>query len=285
MKRNLKIIGCLGLIVAVLALPVAASAPEPAPGWRAAVAGTPWVKRLVCLWTGAEQDDSAPPLSPRLEAFFKVIERGNLFDVFHQGGPIMWPLLGAALLSLITVLERAGFFALEHLRRNEREKQKFMQALREGDIEAAGVIGRQSRYFVVRVLGYALAHRGPALEGAVTYATEQELQRYRRGVSVLDTVITLAPLLGLLGTVTGMMASFSLIGGDLGAPGAITGGIAEALIATAFGLGIAITSLIPFNLINQRVETATQEIDEAANALMMLFAAHGVAPAKGGAGC
>jgi biopolymer transport protein ExbB/TolQ len=83
-------------------------------------------------------------------------------------------------------------------------------------------------------------------------------------------VITLAPLLGLLGTVTGMMGSFSLIGGELSAPGAITGGIAEALIATAFGLGIAITSLIPFNVLNARMEDARHEIESAAKELELL---------------
>jgi len=82
---------------------------------------------------------------------------------------------------------------------------------------------------------------------------------------VLDTVITLAPLLGLLGTVTGMMGSFAVIGGDLSSPGAITGGIAEALIATAFGLGIAIAALLPFNYLNAREEEARMEMQDAAS--------------------
>jgi len=83
-------------------------------------------------------------------------------------------------------------------------------------------------------------------------------------------VITLAPLLGLLGTVTGMMGSFSLIGGELSAPGAITGGIAEALIATAFGLGIAITALIPFNYLNARTDEANHELESAGAQLELL---------------
>ena len=99
----------------------------------------------------------------------------------------------------------------------------------------------------------------------------EELERAARFLPVLDTIITLAPLLGLLGTVTGMMRSFSLIGGELSAPGAITGGIAEALIATAFGLGIAITALIPFNFLNSRVEEARHELDAAAGRTELLL--------------
>jgi len=253
----------------------AGGAADARPGWLETLARQPWAKRLAHMWTGEEQDDADVATAGRLGTFLGLVERGNLFQLFRKGGPIMWPLFCAALLSLGTVLERIGFFTLERFRRNASEQWKFMTALREGQIGQAVAISRRSRFFVVRVLGYALTHRDSALEGAVQYAKEQELHRYRRGIPILDTVITLAPLLGLLGTVTGMMASFSLIGGELGAPGAITGGIAEALIATAFGLGIAITSLIPFNLMNQSLEVATQEIDEAANAMQMVLADKG----------
>jgi biopolymer transport protein ExbB len=105
------------------------------------------------------------------------------------------------------------------------------------------------------------------------YAQAQELKRWKRGLPILDTVITLAPLLGLLGTVTGMMGSFSLIGGELSAPGAITGGIAEALIATAFGLGIAITALLPFNFLNSKLDEASHEIESAGTQLELIMQA------------
>ena len=137
--------------------------------------------------------------------------------------------------------------------------------------ERAIRISKESKFYVVRALGYALAHREKSLASALLYAQEMELKRFRRGIPILDMVITLAPLLGLLGTVTGMMGSFSLIGGELSTPGAITGGIAEALIATAFGLGIAITALIPFNLLNTRMEKARLEIESAATQLELLM--------------
>jgi biopolymer transport protein ExbB len=222
------------------------------------------------------------PLDPsRGGALKALVQKTSLIRIFKKGGPIMWPLLIAATLSLLTVLERIFFLLNERRKRDPRAVEEFFVAVGRGDMDGAIRIGAKSKFFVARTLGYALAHREKSLANALLFAQEKELKRFRRGIPVLDTVITLAPLLGLLGTVTGMMGSFSLIGGELSAPGAITGGIAEALIATAFGLGIAITSLIPFNILNARMEEARHEVESAAKELE-LQVHPGDGPAGGG---
>jgi biopolymer transport protein ExbB len=110
------------------------------------------------------------------------------------------------------------------------------------------------------------------LTNALIRSAGTEIHRFTRGISILDTCVTMAPLLGLLGTVTGMMGSFGMLGGaELSAPSQITGGIAEALIATAFGLGIAITALIPMNYLHQQAEKAKHEIEDASTHLEILM--------------
>ncbi|MBK7876265.1 MAG: MotA/TolQ/ExbB proton channel family protein [Planctomycetes bacterium] len=183
----------------------------------------------------------------------------------------MWPLLVASILALGTVLERLVFLLRESWKRDRGALDRFFTAIERGDKPAAVEIGRTSKFHVLRALSYGLTHSEQSLPNALLYSTAQEMKRFRRGIPILDTVITLAPLLGLLGTVTGMMGSFALIGGELSAPGAITGGIAEALIATAFGLGIAITALIPFNYLNSRMDEAQHELEQAAAQLELLM--------------
>ena len=222
-----------------------------------------------------EKGEGLMPLDPsRGGALKALVQKTNLFRIFKKGGPIMWPLLVASIIALGTVIERVLFLMRERLRRDPKALDAFFAAAGQGDVEAAVRTSRASKFYVVRALGYALAHKETSLESALLYAQAQELKRFRRGIPILDTVITLAPLLGLLGTVTGMMGSFSLIGGELSAPGAITGGIAEALIATAFGLGIAITSLLPFNFLNARMEEARHEIESASTQLELLMQTH-----------
>ena len=214
------------------------------------------------------------PLDPtRGGALKALVQKTNLIHIFEKGGPIMWPLLFASILALGTVLERCLFLFNERRKRDPQALERLLRDVEQRDIERAIRDSSSSKFFVVRALNYALGHRETSLANALLYAQAQELKRFRRGIPILDTVITLAPLLGLLGTVTGMMGSFSLIGGELSAPGAITGGIAEALIATAFGLGIAIISLLPFNFLNTKMEDARHEIESAATQLELLLRA------------
>lgn len=134
-------------------------------------------------------------------------------------------------------------------------------------------LGQQSTDYVARILVYALSHREHSLANAFMRAANKELNRFQQGLAALDTCITAAPLLGLLGTVTGMMATFGALGdGDLGASASkITGGVGEALIATACGLVIAILGLFPYNVLSATVETAKHDIADASHALELII--------------
>jgi biopolymer transport protein ExbB len=189
-----------------------------------------------------------------------------MIEIFHKGGPIMWPLLSVSVVVLAVVIERFLFIVIERKNRDERVVGEILTQIEKGHLDQASRIGGESKDFVARALTYALTHREKSFSEAMLRAANWELKRFHRGLTILDTAITLAPLLGLLGTVTGMIRSFDMLGGsELGAPSAITGGIAEALIATAYGLGIAITGLLPFNYLNSREEEARLEMQDAAS--------------------
>lgn len=192
--------------------------------------------------------------------------------LIQKGGPIMWPLLLASVVSIGVVVERLLFIVREKRSRDAEVVQKILALSRQGNIEAAISAGQGSKDFVARTLVEGLRHQGEPLSNALLGAAKEELKRFGQGLPVLDTIITLAPLLGLLGTVTGMIHAFGLLGGkELEAPSVITGGIAEALIATAFGLGVAIVSLIPFNYLNTRLDEARHEIEDACNKLELFL--------------
>jgi biopolymer transport protein ExbB len=111
------------------------------------------------------------------------------------------------------------------------------------------------------------------MEGALQLAAGIELERAGRFLTVMDTLVTLAPLLGLLGTVTGLMHAFLQVGNEELAVGAVTGGIGVALIATACGLGIAIFTLVPFNFFTARVTRLQFELETAASNVEVMIKA------------
>lgn len=194
-----------------------------------------------------------------------------MIQIFLKGGLMMWPLLLTSLVALTVVFERLFFVVRESLSRDADAVARIFAAAEHGNFAEAARVGAHSKDTVARVLTFALEHREVSFSNALLQAASRELQRFNRGISVLDTLVTLAPLEGLFGTVIGMIHAFGLLGtSELGAPTAITGGIAEALVATAFGLVIAMVSLLPLNYLNTKLEQARQEIENAAAQLELL---------------
>src|SRR5262245_45416850 len=133
-------------------------------------------------------------------------------------------------------------------------------------------MARASQHPVARVLLAGLEHHYPVPGMAMEASSQAELHRLKRYLPLLDTIITLAPLLGLLGTITGMISSFGIVSeAGLGQPHAITGGVAEALIATATGLSVAILTLVPYNYFRAKVAAITDLIEERATRLELLL--------------
>ncbi len=194
-------------------------------------------------------------------------------ELFAHGGPIMWPILLVSFVAITVVVERGLFLWRENAHREPEVVEKMLEKVENQDIDSALALGGRSKDYVARIMTYALAHKDQSLANAFTRAANQELNRFQQGLAIIDTCITAAPLLGLLGTVIGMMNTFGALGtGDIAAnAGQITGGVGEALIATSCGLAIAIIGLLPFNLLNNRVEEARHNISDAANALELLL--------------
>ena len=195
----------------------------------------------------------------------------SAMDLFHAGKEIMWPILLLSFIAITVVFERVLFIIRENGSREPEVVEKMLEAVERRNI--ALEMGSKSKDFIAKILVYSLNNKEYSLSNAFVRASSQELGRYGQGMATLDTCITAAPLLGLLGTVTGMMRTFGALGtGDVsGAASTITGGVAEALIATACGLAIAITGLLPYNYLNARAEQAKSEVADASHALEILL--------------
>jgi len=191
---------------------------------------------------------------------------GNiLVTYFEKGGPVMWPILIVTLVAVSVIGERTFWWVRLRMRRDPATLEKVLAAMENADFKAATAFAKGSEDPVVRTIWHGLNHyHHSSLQGALQVAAGMELQKAGRFLTVMDTLVTLAPLLGLLGTVTGIMGTFSFIGDAELAVEKVTGGIGEALIATACGLGIAIASLIPYNFFNGKVARLQFELETAA---------------------
>src|SRR5437762_7497858 len=199
-----------------------------------------------------------------------------IIDNFNKGGPIMWPILLVSIVALTVVIERIFWWGGRWFRRDPKRIEKVFTAIEVGDVTEASRLSRDSRDPVLRMMWNGLNHQHASLQGALQVAAGIEIKRAGRFLVVMDTLVTLAPLLGLLGTVTGLFRTFLALGTESveGAMGQITGGIGEALIATMCGLAIAIFALIPFNFFTRHVAQLQFELESAAtNVEVMVTAA------------
>jgi biopolymer transport protein ExbB len=198
--------------------------------------------------------------------------KGNtVFETFFKGGPVMYPIVAVLVVAVAVVLERIVWWTTQTVRRDSNKLDQVFAALEQGNITGAIALAGDSKDPLVRTVWHGLNHVHSSVEGALQVASGMEIQRAGRFMSVMDTTITLAPLLGLLGTVIGIMGSFNFVGNADLAPAKVSGGIAEALIATACGLGIAIFTLVFFNFFNARMARLQYELESASNNVILML--------------
>ena len=199
-----------------------------------------------------------------------------MWHVLIKGGWMMLPLALCSIVSVTIIIDRLFFF---RGLRAENRAEEVIGLVRKGSLdEALRIAGmtasREGRHVpVMKVLSAGLAHTFDPT-GAMESAATAEVSAMKRGLVALDTIITLSPLLGLLGTIIGMISAFNIMAtAGLGQPHAVTGGVAEALVCTAAGISVAVVSLVPYNYFLSRVEGETDVIENYATRLELAISA------------
>ena len=198
----------------------------------------------------------------------------NVQHIFDRGGFAMWLLLACSLLATTVTVERLLVFWRNRraLGRGGDAVEAVLGLTKQGRLDDALACARAAPGMACRVLTEGLRHHELGLHDSLEEAANAEIDRLRRGLAVLDTIITLAPLLGILGTVTGIIRSFHVLGlNDTVDPSVISGGIAEALLTTAGGLAVAIVALIPFNYFVTQVRRRARTLEHTIHLCEMAY--------------
>ncbi len=205
----------------------------------------------------------------------------NAIKLFEDGGLTMWPLLFLSILSVATILERLWFW-FKTTRKEEETVERVLEASANDEWDTAAQIAKQqrNRQPIGRFLYAPLKRTNPDPETfklALEASAEDEIAMMRRGDKLLESVIALAPLLGLLGTVLGLIRSLSGVKlGDLGTSAGtnVTIGISESLISTATGMIVAIVSLAFYRLFQGLIFNQVKLFRGAGNQLELLYREH-----------
>jgi biopolymer transport protein ExbB len=195
-----------------------------------------------------------------------------MLEIFISGGPVMYPLLACSIIVLTVIIERMIFWIRINMQRNQSLVDEVLELCQAGDWESVRVRAKGSNDYIIKILIIGILHRDFSMTKAMESAGAEEIKHMQKYMSVMDTMITVAPLLGIFGTVLGIITSFDVLGTTgIEHPEAVSAGIAQALITTATGLGIAILSVFPYNYFNSRVEKASLSIEKYATSLEIVY--------------
>ena len=190
---------------------------------------------------------------------------------FVKGGPVMWPLLLCSIIALGVIIERLVFWLRERRAQDTELVHKVLHLTERGLVEEAAKAAQRSQDAVARILVNGLSHHHLSLEGALEVAVQAELKRMKRYLGVLDTIITVAPLLGIFGTVTGILVAFGALEGRIPDPKVVASGIAQAVITTVAGLAIAIPTVVAYNYFCAKVEDMASQISTHVTNFQILY--------------
>ncbi len=195
-----------------------------------------------------------------------------MWHIFDKGGPVMYPLLACSIVALSVVIERAIFWLKLGIQSQSSLIDEILELSRKGDWESIKNKTVHTKDYIIKILVSGILHKEFSMAKAMEAAAADEIKQMRRFMGILDTMITVAPLLGIFGTVLGIISSFEVLGAaGIEHPQEVTSGIAQALITTAAGLGIAILSVFPYNYFNSRVENAAVSIEKYATSLEIVY--------------
>jgi len=199
----------------------------------------------------------------------------TLYGYFKDGGPMMWPLLFFSLLALTFIAERWWVFHKAKVNVGEFLTKVRKALLVNRNVKEAIKVCEQNRGPVASVMKAGLLRYGHSredIEKTIENAAMYELDRLERRMGILATTANVAPMLGFLGTVTGMIKSFATLAAQgLSNPAAVANGISEALLTTAAGLIIAIPAQLAYNWFNTKITRFVRDIETATNMLMETF--------------
>lgn len=182
-------------------------------------------------------------------------------EFFHKGGMIMYVLLLCSLLVVAIAVERWQYFSREDSGR--QFAREFCQKISAGDMQAAIDMANIGKGLLANILAEACPLAGSGnMSSFMEVHSGIALSKLKQRLYYLSVIVTMAPLLGLLGTISGMISAFSVFNLESGQATAITGGVGEALIATAFGLCVAIIALAVHAYFNQRLENIITDMEQ-----------------------